>query len=354
MPAKNESIDKIDMTNTKKEMLEAYNTLLEKYERKDQLTLAPEKAAEEKTKKTVVEKADKLSEGNVTEMIGSLKLETIRTLNSVSEKLEEEISRYDDICAAIKVKEGDLKEIYEIEKSAYTLSALIEAQSQRRKDFEIEMAEKKDILEKDITQTRESWEIERKQKETEIKEKEAELKTRLTREKEEFEYNFKREKQLARDKYADEKENLEKELKTKKEEFEKEYSAREKAVSEREKEYEELKAKASEFPAELEASVNKAVEENETQLKKEYESKISLLEKEFAGEKNVLSSKIEMLEKSNAEQEKKITELSAKLEKAYQKVQEVAEKAIDGASNIKSFNELQKLFSEKSSSQGKE
>ena len=62
-------------------------------------------------------------------------------------QLEEEVSKYIKIKEGIWLKEKELQEIYEIEKNASTLTALLEAQVQKRTEFENEMRERKDAFE---------------------------------------------------------------------------------------------------------------------------------------------------------------------------------------------------------------
>jgi len=71
-----------------------------------------------------------------------------------------------------------------------------------------------------------------------------------------------------------------------------------------------------------------------------------LVKKEFIGERNVLTTRIESLEKIAKEQSEQIAKLTQQLEKAYQQVQEIAVKTIEGSSTIKSFANLQQWISE--------
>ena len=64
------------------------------------------------------------------------------------------------------------------------------------------------------------------------------------------------------------------------------------------------------------------------------------------GEKNVLTTRIESLEKTVKEQSERIVKLNQQLEKAYQQVQDIAVKTIEGTSNIKSFVNLQQWITE--------
>jgi hypothetical protein len=70
------------------------------------------------------------------------------------------------------------------------------------------------------------------------------------------------------------------------------------------------------------------------------------VKKEFIGERNVLTTRIESLEKIGKEQSEQISKLTQQLEKAYQQVQEIAVRTIEGSSTIKSFANLQQWISD--------
>ena len=97
---------------------------------------------------------------------------------------------------------------------------------------------------------------------------------------------------------------------------------------------------------EMDSAVNKAVKETIERLNGEAGSREELLRKEFDGERNVLSTKINSAEKTIKEQGEQIAKLSLQMEKAYQKVQDIAVKAIEGSSDAKSLANLQHLLNE--------
>ena len=344
----------LSMSNTKKEMLDAYNALLKQLQEKREAELKPEKRIEEKKKREVVEVAEALSSEGVVKEIGNLKLEIGKMLTHISDGLEEEVSKFNQIKKAIEIKDEEVKELYEIERSAETLAALIEAQNQKRQEFESEMDARKQELTQEIQAMREDWGKEKKRHEAEIKERDAAEAKRREREKEEYGYSFKREQQLAKDKFEDEKAKMEKEIHLKKEQMEKELTEREKAVAEREEELGELQKKVIAFPKEMENAVNKAVKEATEKITLEAKNKAELIRKEFDGERNVLTTRIESLEKTVKEQSVQISNLSEQLEKAYQKVQDIAIKSVEGSSNLKSLSSLQQLISEQARRQPQE
>ena len=337
---------KLTLSNTKQEMLEAYQTVLKQLEAQKEAELRPEKKLEEKKAKEVTQVAESLSSEGVAKEISNLKIETSKTLAQISDRLEEEVNKFRAIQSAIALKEKELQELYEIEKSAVALAALIESQHQKRQAFELEMAEKKEALSQEIEALRAQREQEKKEYEEEVRERDTAEKKKRDRDKEEFEYSFKREQKLTKDKFEDEKAKLEKEIQIKKEQMEKELKAREEVIAEREEELNELKKRVAAFPKEMETAMGKAIKEATDRLTLEAKNREELQKREFIGEKNVLTTRIESLEKIAKEQSEQITKLTQQLEKAYQQVQEIAVKTIEGSSTVKSFANLQQWISE--------
>ena len=320
MPKAKTTPKKLSMSNTKKEMLEAYNALLEQLQERADTSLTPERKAEEEKVKEIEELTDSLSSEKIARETSNLKIEIGKMLGELSERLENAVNKFKDIQRAIKFKERELKEVYEIEKSAGTLLALVEAQNQKRREFEEEME-----------RLRAEWEREKKE---EAKKRE--------REKEEYLYRFKREQQLAKDKFEDEKAKMEKEIKLKKEEAEKELAEREKAITEKEEELKELRKKVETFSSELDLAIKKAVKETTERLQQEAKIREELLKKEFDGERNVLTTRIKSLEETVKQQNEQIIRLSQQLEKAYQKIQDIAVKTVEG----KSISAIQGILNE--------
>jgi hypothetical protein len=337
---------KLTTSNTKQEMLEAYQTVLKQLEAQKELDLKPEKKLEEKKAKEVIQVADSLSSEGIAREASTLKIETGKMLAQITDRMEEEINRYKAIQNAVALKEKELQELYEIEKSAMTLAALIESQNQKRQVFESDMTAEKEELKQEIETSRAEWEKEKNDYEATIKERDIAEKKRRDREKEEYDYAFKREQKLAKDKFEDEKAKLEKEIQVKKEQMEGELKAREKVVAEQEAELNELRRKVAAFPKEMETAINKAIKDATEKLNLEAKNRDEIQKRESAGEKNVLTTRIESLEKTVKEQSERIVKLNQQLEKAYQQVQDIAVKTIEGTSNIKSFANLQQWITE--------
>jgi len=345
---------RITMKNTKKEMLEAYDEILQQLKEKRAVELKPEERIEEKKITEAVEVTDSLSTEGIVQEVSTLKLEIGRLLGQLSDRLEEEVGKYRQVRQAVEAKEEELQEIYEIEKSALSLAALIEAQHQKRQQTEAELAARKEELTQEMDTLRTEWGKEKQVHVAEIKERDADERKRREREKEEYVYAFQREQQLAREQFEDEKARLERETTYRREQMEKELADREKAVVEKETELNELREQASAFPKELESAVKQAVKEAIQRVESETKNREDLLKKEFDGERNVLNTRIESVEKTVAEQNERIAKLSQQVEKSYSQVQDIAIKAIEGTSRSQPLTNLQQLMAEQARKQSPE
>lgn len=352
MPEKTVPAKKLSDKNTKQEMLEAYQTLARQLEEKRAAELAPERRVEEKRTEEALKVAMAIDPEGIDRDIGALKAEIGKMLADVSDRLAAESGKFRGIQKAVASKERELQELYGIEKAAVSLAALIEAQNQKQSEFESQMAREREELEGEIEAQRAEWEQEKKTREAELKERDATEKKARDREREDFTYAFKRDQQAIKDKLNDEKTALEKEIKIKRETADKELAEREKAIAERERELAELRTKAAAFPKELENAVNQAVKEISDKLKLEAKNREDLSRKEFEGERNVLAAKNEALEKSGKDLISANMKLAQQLEAAYQKVQDIAEKTVEGTSQSKSLADLQKLLIEQSRKSG--
>jgi len=141
---------KVSEKSTKQEMLEAYQALVKQVEEKRAAELAPERRLEERRTEEAVKAATAVAPEGIDREIGHLKAEIGKMLADVSDRLASEASRFRSIQKAVESKESELKELYGIEKAAVSLAALIEAQSQKRSEFEQAMATERDRLQTEM------------------------------------------------------------------------------------------------------------------------------------------------------------------------------------------------------------
>jgi hypothetical protein len=214
----------------------------------------------------VIAAADALSADSILRDIGGLKAEVGKMLTTLSDRLEQEVNRYDAVKRAIAEKELELAEIYEIQKAASSLAALLEAQNLKKQEFEADMAVRKEALSREIEETRAEWQKEKAQRAAEQKENDAVEARKRTREREEYEYSLQRERQTVRDVYEkekagfeEEKAQLEREITLRREQADREFADREQSLARQEQELADLRSRVAAFPKELETTVAREV-----------------------------------------------------------------------------------------------
>lgn len=331
-------IPNVSMANTKKELMEAYEAAKERLEDLNRDLLDAEKAKKRLEKQVAAATADAQAEQDPVKRLQELRGAIGRELSDLAERVEAEIDTYRKIQSAVEAKQEELKTIYEVETAASDLAALLDAQRSEKERFRREMAEEKKAFEAEMQQTRSQWVREKQERDRRVAEEAEALKKQRQREREEHEYAFTREKEQKKNALEDELHALEKEIAQKREEAEHsakvreaELDAREEAVARREKEMDALQKEVDTFPKRLENAVQAAVDDTTEQLTKDFEKDRILMDSRFEGEKNVLNSKIESLERLVASQAAQIADLSRRHEQAYEKVQDIANRAVSSA-----------------------
>jgi len=325
----NDKVKKVTMSNTKKEMMDVVKQMSQILEEKEATMLDPEKIKLKAKSKDTIRKVNEIVLTDPNTLIHNLKLSINKELIAISEKLEEETSKYKELEDAIFLKKSELKDVYGIEEQAASLVVLIESQKVLRQNFIDEMDKSKN-----------DWNKERKVIYERSKEQDEQTRTERKREEEQFIYDRDRNREIDKNKFTDEMTELLKELRYNKETFDeqcqtisKELDNREIAVSTKEESIEKLQTLVDSFPDVLRKAENATKAKVETRLQNSYEQNKALLKMGFDGEINLFKSKVESLEKIVADQSKQIEKLESQQEKAYAQVQDIANKAVSGASD---------------------
>ena len=129
------------------------------------------------------------------------------------------------------------------------------------------------------------------------------------------------------------------------------FLAREDELKKRENELIELRTKVAAFPAELDAATKKAEAIVGNAVKRDYEHKLSLLQKDFDTAKLVADNTIQGYNARLAANDKVITDLTLQLNDAYKKIENISNKAVESAAATKSLADLQSMVQTQSNGQ---
>jgi colicin import membrane protein len=271
----------------------------------------------------------------VVQKISGMGLEISKSLAELSGKLVAEVEKLTTIREAVSLEQRELERLHKIDIIAASLDNMLQ-------DYH----SKKEELESEIASQRAAWEEEEISRAQNQKDFEDNLKKQRQRESEEFEYKKALERKKAQDKYDEEIRLLEKKDKEKQENLEKSWQQRETILKERETEWAQLKKEVDDFPSRLKKEVDDAVAAALKNAEQRFEQQMLLLKKDSDAEKRIAELQIQALKDAGERRAAEIAKLQTQVEEAKNQVQEIAVKAIEGASGAQALSQINKIAME--------
>jgi hypothetical protein len=267
--------------------------------------------------------------------ISALGLEISKALTDVSGKLVQEVQRLASVREAVTLETAELGRLHKIDVAATALDQLVQ-----------DHAREKEQLDAEIAAQRTAWEQESLATERERKENEELVKKQRQREIEDYEYKKTQERKKAQDKYDEEQRLLEKRNKEKQEELDKNWKQREIALKEQEDEVARLRKDAEGFPARLKKEAEEAAAAATRAAEQKSEREVLLLHKDVEAEKRMAELEIKGLHDIVARQSEQLSALQKQLDEAKQQVQDIAVRAIEGASGARALSHINQIAME--------
>ncbi len=129
---------------------------------------------------------------------------------------------------------------------------------------------------------------------------------------------------------------------------------REAAIKEKETELASLQEQVKTFPEKLEREILKVKKETEKIFKQEMEQSLMLCRKEAEWETKIYEQKIQFLEETIKGLKGSIKDLESDAAKSVDQLTQIAEKAIEGASQFKAFSSVKEIAMEQARKPGPE
>jgi hypothetical protein len=313
--------------STKNEILDAYHAVLKKMEEQKQASRREEKTRVEK--REIVAEAHGNTMESIVKSLAELKLAIGKSLDELESQLLTEARRLGVMRQAFEIENKNLEEIHQIQAEANSLAALIEAQKDKKREFEADVETKAAAFETEMAQKRQQWKKEQEEFERTRKERDDQAKKERAREEEEYAYGIKLTRKKDEDDYASRKNAQEKALEEKRASLEKSWAEREAALAPREQELADLRSRAEAFPGELEKAAKEAEARIVAKLKTEHQFEKQMLSKDSEAACRLKDQMIASLEAKIQNQEELIRQLSRKADEAGVSVQNIALKALD-------------------------
>jgi DNA repair exonuclease SbcCD ATPase subunit len=273
-----------------------------------------------------------LSVESVAQKITAMNLEISKALTGLSQKLIGEVENLNNVRDAVALETKELERLHKIDIAATALDQMIE-----------ECHREKEELEAEILSRRATWDNEQLEREGIQKESEEALKKQRQREVENYEYQKTLERKKAQDKYDEDVRLLEKKNKEKQETLEKSWQQREAALKEKEEEWTRLKKEVEEYPARAKREIDAAVKGAVQAAEQRFEQSFALSRKDAEAEKRLAELQIKSLQESVTRQTAEIEALHRQLDEAKKQVQDIAVKAIEGASGANALAHVNQI-----------
>ena len=331
---------------TKAEIQKEFELLSEDVRQAVDQVIPSEEKANELRDTQILARTEQVTAEIVVQNMASLGLEVSKVLAGLSEKITTEVRLLSELREAVDLQKQELSRTHKIDIAGCALEQLIEDYDQKKQEFEKEYDQKKQAVEQELTELQNELDKQQQTHETEAKEYEATLKKTRQREVEEYEYKKALERKKAQDKYEEEQRTLERVNSEKQSDFEKNWQTRENNLKSCEEELSQLRKESATFQERLKKETDRAVVEALKAQEHTFAHETTLLKRDMATENRLSELKIKTLEEVNVKQLQQIESLQKRIEEAKQQVENIALKAIDGASNLRALDRVNAIAME--------
>jgi len=291
--------------------------------------------AEQRHSAEIRQAVEQLSVDSVAQEISALGGQISRTLIDLSDRLTGEVDLLARVREAVQLERQELERLHKIDIAATSIDQLVQ-----------DYARERERLETEIETRRAEWEQEARTAERERKEAEEALRKQRQRENEDYEYKKQLERKKAQDKYEEEIRFLEKQNEERQQGLDRNWAQREASLKEKEDELTRLRQEVEHLPQRSAAEKAAALAEATQQATSNYEQRILILQKDAEAERKVAELQVKTLQETLNRQAEQITSLEKALEEAKRQVQEIALKAIEGASGSRALAHVNQIAME--------
>jgi DNA repair exonuclease SbcCD ATPase subunit len=321
--------------DSKDQIMTAFGKLLTEYKKAESKVATKEEEAEKQKNKKLLEVASTYTVNNIVNGMASLQLEFGNTINEISETLDKESSKLDELKKAISVKTEQLEQLRQVRLVADVLYILRQEHQEKLRILQNNTTTQQEAIDKEMAKTRKAWEKEQQEFESKITEVVELLTKARQQEAADYEYELERIHKIEMDDYEKANRKQERELEEANREKDKAWAERDKYLTDNQAEFEANQQKIAGFDTKLQEEYNKARQEAIKDTDRDAKVKADLFEKEWEANKQGYEFKIQSLEATIQRQAEQIKELTDQLQAVTNQAQNLALKAFgsNGKSN---------------------
>jgi chromosome segregation ATPase len=294
----------------------------------DKKTADAQRLAEQDTRAAI----EGVTVDSVVQEVAALGLRVGNALSDLSAQLVAEVRQLEQVRSVLALERRELERLHQIDIAATAIDMLVQDYDQRKR-----------ALDGEVSAARATWDAEESERARADKEFDDALKKQRQREAEDFEYRKALERKKAQDKYDEEQRLVEKKNRERQDTLEKSWQEREAALKAQEDELKRLKKEVDGFPQRLHDDVARAVAETTAAVRRDAEQQVQLSAKDRESESRVAELTIRTHEETLARQSQQIAALQKQVDEAKQQVQEIAVKAIEGASGARALAHVNQI-----------
>jgi hypothetical protein len=316
----------------KEQILRDYRQLVAEREKAALRVTTREEIAQGERDRDAVQAASALTVESIVKGLADLQLTFDRAMDGLANTLLSEASRLELMRRAIEVQARHLEELEQIEVAANALDILVQEQGEQARAFEERSAQQRATFAQEVADQRQAWARAQEEHDKAAVEYAESLRKERDQAEADYEYELERKRKIEMDKYEEEKRTQEREIGEAETDKRKQWSERERVLAERAKELEGHRAKIAAFPQEREGATAEARDKAFAIASREAEVDAGLFRKEVEANVRVRELKIQALESTIDRQAAQIESLSAELNAALVRAQDLASKAVASAS----------------------
>ena len=317
---------------SKEAVKKAFEALLREQKALKSRIVTKEEVAKEEANKALVETVGEYTTDSIVKGSAALQLDFTLSTEQLAEKLQQELTKLEELRGALKVEQSNLKIATSVHIAANALHILKQEQTQALEQFEEQKAEKLKQLEDEMTNQRERWTKETEEYNTQIAERKAALEKKRALELENYKYQLDRTYLIDKDDYDNQKKLLLRHLEETQAQKEKDCAKREKTLTDNQEDFNKYREEDDNFEAKKDEENKKAKEKAIKEANRKAKVERDLFEKEVEGKQKIAELQIQELERTIEAHQDNINQLNTELKEALAQVQALSIKALENSS----------------------
>lgn len=281
--------------------------------------------------------------GNTLQALETVQQNLGATASQLSEWLTQEAEALAAIQERVTAELADLKNLYDLQPKDGLLGELIANHDEQGRQFLADTEAERATLNLSRRTAQEAWTLEQQAQRKALRDSAEAFEREFERKSEADQYALELARQLDSEQYASEMNQQRQTLQDRRETAAKAFAESEKALAERERDAADTGAKFALLDQEKESALKKAKDEGRGIATYTAKTRADIQAKDMEGQRQAFELRIESLNTNIADQQARIQSLTQQLEAASRQVQDLAVKAIEGASGASSSSVLREI-----------